>query len=54
VHAFSEKITIVRNIYKRCTIILDSFILIPGVVPYNIHVQKSKEGQTEHNKEEEK
>jgi hypothetical protein len=40
-HAFSEKMTIVRNIYKRWTIILESLILIPWVVSENIPGQKS-------------
>ena len=50
-HAFSEKMTIVRNIYKRWTIILESFILIPPLVFENIPGQKST-GEEKEKKEE--
>ena len=50
-HAFSEKMTIVRNIYKRQTIILESFMLIPPVVSENIPGKKSTGEEKEEEEE---
>jgi hypothetical protein len=52
-HAFLDKITIVRNIYICQTIILEISILIPSVVSENTHGQKSTEGEGEAEEEEE-